>query len=131
MTKKKSSTRFQARQGDVFIERVPDADVAKLTRLDDGSGCVILAHGEVTGHTHRLETRHASLYLEDSQLSAPEVGTLIGRIGGGLIPDRLLVLEAPGTLVHEEHGPIDLPAGTYRIRIQREYSPAELRNVAD
>ena len=34
-------------------------------------------------------------------------------------------------LLHEEHAPIDLPAGSYIVRIQREYSPEALRNVAD
>jgi hypothetical protein len=118
----------QWRQGDVFIEQVAES-VDGRKRLDDGKGEVVLALGQVTGHSHRIESPHASLYLEQATTAVPDA-VLLG-LGGGLIPDRLLVLDGPATVVHEEHGSISLDAGTYRIRIQREYSPAELRNVAD
>lgn len=119
----------QYRQGDVFIEAV-ELSVEGRKRLDDGKGHMVLALGEVTGHSHRIESLHASLYLEQASTSAPDALAAMG-IGGGLIPDRLLILDGPATVVHEEHGSISLDAGTYRIRIQKEYSPAELRNVAD
>ncbi len=118
----------QWRQGDVFIERVAES-VDGRKRLDDGKGNVVLALGEVTGHSHRVESPHAALYLEQATTAVPD-SVLLG-LGGGLIPDRLLQLDKPASVVHEEHGSISLDAGTYRIRIQREYSPAELRNVAD
>ncbi len=35
------------------------------------------------------------------------------------------------TVRHEEHSPITLDSGTYRIGRQVEYSPEALRNVAD
>lgn len=119
----------QFRQGDVFIEQVTES-IEGRKRLDDGSGSVVLALGEVTGHSHRIESTHASLYLEQATTAQPDALVALG-IGGGLSPDRLLHLDAPATVVHEEHGSISLDAGTYRIRIQKEYSPAELRNVAD
>lgn len=118
----------QYRQGDVFIEAV-DMKIAGRKRLDDGKGSVVLALGEVTGHSHRVESPHASLYLEQATTAVPD-SVLFG-LGGGLIPDRLLQLDGPAKVVHEEHGSISLDAGTYRIRIQKEYSPEELRNVAD
>jgi hypothetical protein len=118
----------QWRQGDVFIEQVSETAEGRK-RIDDGKGCVVLALGEVTGHSHRIESPHASLYLEQATTAVPD-SVLLG-LGGGLIPDRLLVLDGPAAVVHEEHGTISLGAGTYRVRIQREYSPAELRNVAD
>jgi len=118
----------QYRQGDVFIEQVTES-VNGRKRLDDGNGSVVLALGEVTGHSHRIVSPHASLYLEQATTAQPDLIAL--GLGGGLIPDRLLHLKEPATVVHEEHGAISLDAGTYRIRIQREYSPAELRNVAD
>jgi len=34
-------------------------------------------------------------------------------------------------VVHEEHGPISLEPGTYRVWIQREYSPEAIRRVLD
>ena len=35
------------------------------------------------------------------------------------------------TLRHEEHAPIDLPAGPYKVTRQREYDPHGSRYVAD
>jgi hypothetical protein len=36
-----------------------------------------------------------------------------------------------GRVGHEEHAPIPLPAGYYRIVRQREYVPGSIRPVAD
>jgi len=118
----------QYRQGDVFIEQVQES-VTGRKRIDDGKGQVVLELGEVTGHSHRIESPHAALYLEQATMAQPDLVAL--GLGGGLIPDRLLHLDGPAMVVHEEHGSISLDAGTYRVRIQKEYSPAELRNVAD
>jgi hypothetical protein len=49
-------------------------------------------------------------------------------IGGKLF---LEVTANEATLVHDEHSPVKLPHGTYEIRIQREYTPKEIRRVAD
>lgn len=49
-------------------------------------------------------------------------------IGEGLY---LTVGDAGVSIVHEEHGPIELPTGNYEVVRQREYSPEEVRNVFD
>jgi hypothetical protein len=72
-----------------------------------------LAEGEVTGHSHQATADDAWVVGEgdERELSAPS-----------------------GTEVkHEEHGPIDLPAGDFRITRQREIDPdtEEVRVVAD
>jgi hypothetical protein len=41
------------------------------------------------------------------------------------------VLADSATVTHEEHGPITLPRGTYRVWRQREYSPEAIRVVRD
>ena len=66
---------------------------------------VTLMRGEKTGHRHLIAENdgRARLHLADHQL--------------------FLTLTASATLVHEEHGPIQLPPGTYRIWQQREYAP--------
>jgi hypothetical protein len=33
--------------------------------------------------------------------------------------------------VHEEHRPIELPIGVYRVWQQREYTPTAIRTVLD
>ena len=46
--------------------------------------------------------------------------------------ERFLEVTAErATLVHQEHAAIELPKGTYRVWIQREYSPEEIRRVVD
>jgi hypothetical protein len=121
------------RQGDVLIieERI---DVQGLKAIPREGGGVVLAHGESTGHMHQIRERSCSLFaMEDNKLTGETAVQAIARLGGGLIPDR--VLEVRGSkgakLVHEEHDTIKLTAGTYRVRIQKEYAPGELRNVAD
>lgn len=100
------------RQGDVLIERVPE-------RQDPGSavprehGRIVLAHGEATGHAHAIAAGDAAFY---------EMPTTKA---------RHLRLVSPTALAHEEHAPIELPAGFYRVRRQREYTPDEIRTVAD
>ncbi|MGA4862167.1 hypothetical protein ACPB9J_05965 [Streptomyces lavendulocolor] len=43
----------------------------------------------------------------------------------------LLELPEGGRLVHEEHAPIALPKGWYRVVRKREYVPGAYRVVAD
>jgi hypothetical protein len=96
------------RHGDVMIEavkRIP-AGAKKLPHR-------ILAKGEITGHSHRLaDDDDATLFEADGQL-------------------YLSVQSGTATLLHEEHHPIQLPQGSYRTWIQREYTPAEIVRVRD
>lgn len=102
------------RQGDVFV--IPDdtpAPEVEASPRDDGR--VILAYGEVTGHAHAIVNRAAKLYPPATPTSR----------------SRHMVLGLDAVLRHEEHGPIELPAGNYRVRQQTEYTPEEVRAVAD
>ncbi|MEV6279078.1 hypothetical protein [Nocardia sp. NPDC051832] len=106
------------RQGDVLImpiaeEAVPQRFQAAAGEPRDGRGRMVLALGEVTGHAHAL--------------TAP--GRLI-RTAGPTAP-KLLHLPEGGRLVHEEHAPIPLPKGWYRVIRQREYVPGSVRVIAD
>ena len=102
----------QYRQGDVFIERV-DALPTTTTPKPRDRGRVVLAYGEVTGHAHAIDSALAELFEER------DGGTLYLRVDG------------PVDLTHEEHAPIALAPGVYRITHQREYSPSEIRRVRD
>ncbi len=114
----------QIRQGDVFVTRIktiPD-DVVPVPR---DNGRVVLAYGEVTGHSHAIEESHAAL-LE--RPSAPR--------GPGLTAaenERFLrIVGAAANLVHEEHATIAIPPGTYRVTHQREWTDQdEPRRVVD
>ena len=40
-------------------------------------------------------------------------------------------VDESATLVHEEHGPVPLARGLYRVIRQREYAPQQVRYVRD
>src|SRR4051794_3740882 len=96
------------RHGDVFIAPVGSipADAIRKHHL-------VLAEGEVTGHSHRISEAGAAELLERD-------GTLY-----------LRVLAERATLVHQEHRAIELPRGEYRVWQQREYTPQAIRTVLD
>jgi hypothetical protein len=96
------------RQGDIYITRVKDIPAEAEARPH----CV-LAEGEVTGHSHRID--------------APGVAKLFAS-AGVLFLD---ILADSATVVHEEHGSITLGRGRYRVWRQREYSPEAIRTVLD
>jgi hypothetical protein len=99
------------RQGDVLIEEIDSIDAG--LEMKPAGERVILAEGEATGHHHSVQTTDSDLFGED--------------VNGV----KFLNLCKDSVLTHQEHGPINLGAGTYRVTRQREYSPEEIRNVAD
>lgn len=105
----KNQTQF--RQGDVLIEKV-DALPQGVRAIEREGGRVILAHGEVTGHAHAIVEGGADLFE-----------TVNG--------EHFLRLERPVSVRHEEHAPIPLDAGVYRVLRQREYTPEAVRFVLD
>ena len=111
---------MQVRQGDVFLERV--APRAKSGTSITDQGRIILAYGEVTGHAHEVVCAEPGISDENfspAQLFEEPDGT------------RYLFVERSCTLTHQEHGPIALAPGVYKVTRQREYSPEAIRSVAD
>ena len=109
----------QFRQGDVLIERVESLPATELTEIKV-PGRVVLAYGEVTGHAHAIY---------------PEAGVMPAKLWDAGAERFLQVMERTA-IKHEEHGAIPLEPGIYRISkfgagTQREYSPEEIRSVAD
>lgn len=74
---------------------------------------LVLAYGEVTGHSHRIKEQDAAELWEAN-------GTLFLKV----VADR-------ATVIHEEHAPVTLPRGLYRVWRQREYTPQAIRVVRD
>lgn len=127
---KKQRIQGQYRQGDVLVfDRSAPLKVGKeIPRENDR---VVLAHGEVTGHAHAINSAACSLYLDDSVQSAPDAMALIG-IAGGLIRDRALIATEPVELRHEEHGTVTIPASQKTVRVQVQWDPsARISQVAD
>ncbi len=134
------------RQGDVLIFKLEgEAAEAARKKISDGkakpvdrdNGNVVLAYGEHTGHSHHIPATTCSLFLDDTVTSISESDAmgLISRTGGGRVErpeaDRLLAVDAPVVLKHQEHDPISLDSGVYQVRRQREYDPEGVRIIAD
>jgi hypothetical protein len=96
------------RHGDVLL-----TPISQLPRHAQSKPGVILARGEVTGHSHRiLEAHNAQMF------------------NAGI--DNFLEIKSPqATLVHEEHAAIMLERGLYKVWMQREYRPDANRWVED
>ncbi len=86
-------------QGDVLIESV-GALPPHTSPVPRRNGRFVLARGEATGHAHSVAD-----------------GIELFSLGGALFCHA----GAPFTILHEEHKPITVPAGTYQVRRVREY----------
>ena len=108
-------------QGDLLIERVADID-ERAPSSPNAEGCsVVLAEGERTGHSHVL---HGNIvFFRDDGLAID--------VPKSLYVGHARVVDGTARISHEEHGPVTLPRGTYRIRRQREFDPKDARLVAD
>lgn len=107
----------QIRQGDVYLIPVAEvpADAAPVAR---DKGRLILAYGEVTGHAHAIMAPDAEL-LATPGATAEQV-------------DRYLRIRSSATVVHEEHAPLAIAPGLYRVVIHEEWTDAmEPRRVVD
>lgn len=96
------------RHGDVLIAQTPS-----IPEFATRASSPILVRGEITGHSHRIE---------DS--TTAEVW--VARNG-----ELYLKILAATRVIHEEHKPITLPPGNYRVWQQREYTPQKIRPVYD
>lgn len=99
------------RQGDVLLTPVA-AMPGGLKKVPPEKGRRVLAHGEATGHAHTLEVPATEMYI------SPD-----GEI--------FVSVKKETALAHQEHDPITLPAGDYKVTRQREYTPTEIIQVRD
>ena len=108
-------------QGDLLFERVDDMKPMPGQRSPLVDGIAVLAQGEETGHRHAV-FRGAVMFRDDA---------LARDIPDGLYVAHLRVGRAGTSVVHEEHAPLNLESGTYRVRRQRELQPQDIARVAD
>lgn len=106
--KRATTAPAQMRQGDVWFERVDGVPPA-AKKAKGGT----LALGEATGHHHSI---------------------VMGEYQRYEMPDgmQFVHVESPHAIVsHQEHAPVVLLAGTYKVPIQQEYVEGAFRNVLD
>lgn len=97
---------MQLQQGDVMLEKVTE-----IPREAEKQSHLTFAKGEKTGHHHTASIGALFLLGEQMFFENSEVATLR----------------------HQEHGPITIQPGKWKVGIVREYDPfdEEARRVAD
>lgn len=120
--------RTQQRQGDVLVVPVETIPPGAQPADRDEHGRVVLALGEASGHAHAIRAEDVAAF---------RIETAEQDVNRALV-DFILVGGAGAQLAHEyesgkkaEHDTLHLAPGAYRVIQQREYSPEELRRVAD
>jgi hypothetical protein len=77
------------RQGDVLLVEVDV--ILEDAKPEARSGRIVLAEGEATGHAHAIHERDAHTFTYEGE--------------------RYLLTKSKAQLIHEEHGPIEVPEG--------------------
>ena len=129
MSEKKEKIKYvKYQQGDVVMYKLSDEDFKEYNNIEKGSGYpiakyngqeatkAVLAFGEVTGHTHRVEM---SEMLKDAGVS---LHMDYNRKAGVDVPAAFEVHNESVELQHEEHDTITLPPGNYVVKIVREFN---------
>ena len=95
------------RHGDVILvpREVPAGAVLQKEKQ------VVLAYGEVTGHSHAMNGACMMFKYSDARYLR--------------VQDELVELR------HEEHGCLQIPQGDYEIIIQKDFEPSGWKNVQD
>lgn len=109
--------KFQARQGDVFIQQTDQSIPKQCKRVQKDAGRTVLAYGEVTGHAHAFGGKKQPLLF---------------RAGDDALTAYIRIDGVPCSLQHDEHAPIEHPTGTYEVIQQRQWTLSrQIRRVAD
>jgi hypothetical protein len=100
----------QYRQGDVLLTKISKLpyEEKQLKKVKPEHGRLILARGEVTGHHHSVAASKSS-----SLLAGPNEEMF------------LLIQEGEKLLEHQEHNPVQLKEGVYKVTRQRQYNPSK------
>jgi len=102
-------------QGDVLLTKIDESeekDTIKHKQLKkDIMNKVVVRYGEATGHHHRFE-------LKDL-IPGTEVAAYGHKYND--IVDVVKVDGGAATMIHEEHNPINIPPGMYKISQVREF----------
>jgi hypothetical protein len=103
----KSGRNKYFRHGDVLLIRVQDENELKGNEAKlIATGNTVVQEGEITGHAHRLSGQteiYANLENPDEKYVA--------------------VVNGEAVLSHEEHKPITIDEGLYKVVIEREFDP--------
>ncbi len=130
-------SKFQYRQGDVYLFRVdslPAAEAAKPVGKNH-----VLAYGEATGHCHAICRQDCELFAanDDIRALAKKHGVTDERAvthGLRIVVDNTQLLHGTPAkgFKDPDHTPIELPCGDYIVLRPREYGDSdEFMAIAD
>lgn len=94
---------LQIQHGDVLLQQVTSLPVDAVQKPQEKP--LIVARGEHTGHAHLIDSDNANIWE-------------LNRHG---VTELYLEIKAPVTIVHDEHKPLPIPEGYYRIGGVKEY----------
>ncbi len=93
----------QIQQGDVLLQQVSGIPQGAVRARQQGK--LVVARGEQTGHSHIIDSDKATLWsLTKNGATEP-----------------YLEVQAPVTIVHDEHKPLPIPPGIYRVGRVKEF----------
>jgi hypothetical protein len=93
----------QIQQGDVLLQEVNH--LPEGVTAGPSEGRIVVSRGEQSGHSHIVNSDQTTLWT-------------LTRDG---ITELYLEVQAQATLVHDEHKPLTIPAGIYRVGRVKEY----------
>ena len=110
----------QIQQGDVLFQEV--TGIPEGARQMPHKGPIVVARGEQSVHNHVIKSDQASLWT-------------LTRNG---VNELYLEVKSPVTIIHDEHKPLPIPTGIYRVGRVKEYDyfadmkePVRERQVLD
>ncbi len=101
------------RQGDILFLKIEN-----LPQGCEKQNSIVIKEGETSGHSHKIVSGSVKFYKQvvaDNSRTRSLGEQIIGYLE---VTDRAVI-------GHEEHNPIYLPSGVYRILQQRVFNPFE------
>ena len=139
-----------ARQGDVYLFRIPDKITIAGHEIKPRDNKLVLLEGEMTGHHHAIHFPQPTMFRDDAVARDMAVNADLGvatlyrdaeaaqvlvrakeLTRADLCIGFLVVKGGPVSLKHEEHDAIRIPVGRYYVGRQIESAGAEERLIAD
>lgn len=141
------------RQGDVLLTPVQSLP-AGCVEVPNDRNRIVLAYGEVTGHAHAIaDHRVTARVVTDGgkafvsvdgdaaqgpmsaararEVTDAAIARAKARLWQAPSGERFLEVTHQVNLTHEEHTAHSIPPGIYKLPVQVEYTPSELRRVED
>jgi len=84
------------------------------TQSTDKCDVITVAHGEATGHSHAFR-----MSQQTPDVAIIAFGATRTRVGE--VPEFIKITGSPAVIKHEEHNPLTIPTGHYRVSIVREF----------